>query len=343
MATLSICLEQGNETINRYPLIATCLIVFVVAIFAGIHHSASNPPVPGTLTPSAVDFGNVKLGTTEELRVEVRNNGSQELRVARISTDCGCLRATLDSKVLRPGEASWLSISLSATRIADDVAQAVFVFTEGVLNPSIVSVRYSVKPNQVVVRPSHFSMGRVNQADLPLSRLAEVALPENVSTFSVQSSAPSTFECTTNDDNRVSVTLMNNGITGGIRETIQLGSGSESTSVLATAYVIGPLYATPSMFSFATDDSGSMQPVTVDINMRKGESDVRIGEPKLSSNFSEAFLTSRVPSGSGTAKVLVQARGQVARLTTSREFGYVDVEYTNGEDEGVLRIPIELY
>ncbi len=66
------------------------------------------------ITPEGYDFGLV--GQNEKLvkRFEIRNIGTEDLRIKRISTSCGCTAALISEKRVMPGMTAILEVTLES-------------------------------------------------------------------------------------------------------------------------------------------------------------------------------------------------------------------------------------
>ncbi len=62
--------------------------------------------------PSQFDFGEVLPNKTVEKEFTVSNQGTKELVIEKVLTDCGCTAALLDDKLLAPGESTVLRATL---------------------------------------------------------------------------------------------------------------------------------------------------------------------------------------------------------------------------------------
>ncbi|MDO8572600.1 MAG: DUF1573 domain-containing protein [bacterium] len=79
---------------------------------------AGNETVPArvhgphlTLTPEEYDFGKIRQsGGTVSKTFDVFNNGSEDVTINEVLASCSCTTATVDKKILRPGEEGTLTI-----------------------------------------------------------------------------------------------------------------------------------------------------------------------------------------------------------------------------------------
>jgi hypothetical protein len=62
--------------------------------------------------PSEFDFGEVLPNKTVEKEFTVSNQGTEELVIEKVLTDCGCTAAMLEDKRLDPGESAVLRATL---------------------------------------------------------------------------------------------------------------------------------------------------------------------------------------------------------------------------------------
>lgn len=98
------------------------LLVFVSVIFVFIGYgylravpsgsnvdSYSGPMV--LIEPKTFDFGEVEFGKVVEHAFKVKNAGSKILKISRVSTSCGCTKATVGKEKLEQGEETELLVT----------------------------------------------------------------------------------------------------------------------------------------------------------------------------------------------------------------------------------------
>jgi Protein of unknown function (DUF1573) len=64
------------------------------------------------IEPDAFDFGKALTNKTLRHDFQIRNVGTEDLVVDKITTNCGCTAALLDDKVLKPGASATLRVDL---------------------------------------------------------------------------------------------------------------------------------------------------------------------------------------------------------------------------------------
>src|SRR5690349_9150627 len=62
-----------------------------------------------------VDFGEVALGETRKIRVEVENGGAAAVTVLREIVACPCMKADMPERKIGPGETKVLNLSFTGT------------------------------------------------------------------------------------------------------------------------------------------------------------------------------------------------------------------------------------
>ena len=77
---------------------------------SGAATPASGPQI--AVEPASFDFGKALANRTLRKEFVIRNVGSQDLLIDRVSTSCGCTAALLDGKLVKPGQSSSLRIEL---------------------------------------------------------------------------------------------------------------------------------------------------------------------------------------------------------------------------------------
>ncbi len=79
------------------------------------------------ISPELHDFGKAKQNQRLVKEFEIENTGSEDLRIGRISTSCGCTVARPSVRVLKPGETTSLEVILETRRYLGNIQRSVSV------------------------------------------------------------------------------------------------------------------------------------------------------------------------------------------------------------------------
>jgi hypothetical protein len=77
--------------------------------------------------PGHFDFGRVVPERTLNKQFSIRNFGTADLTVERVSTTCGCTAALLDNKVVKPGGRAALRVTFETRNYNGKVARSVLI------------------------------------------------------------------------------------------------------------------------------------------------------------------------------------------------------------------------
>jgi hypothetical protein len=79
------------------------------------------------ISPELHDFGKAKQNQRLVKEFEIENTGSEDLKIGRISTSCGCAVAKPAVKFLKPGETTTLEVTLETRRYVGHVQRSVSI------------------------------------------------------------------------------------------------------------------------------------------------------------------------------------------------------------------------
>jgi hypothetical protein len=97
--------------------------------------------------PTAFDFGKALQGKTLHKDFVIKNFGTEDLEIEKVSTTCGCTAAFMDNdtKVVKPGRTAVLRVSLETRTSAGKVERKVLVQSnDPVRNPLELRVQATV-------------------------------------------------------------------------------------------------------------------------------------------------------------------------------------------------------
>jgi uncharacterized protein DUF1573 len=98
----------------------------------------ANPAAPRiAVEPAGFDFGRVVAQRTLHRQFSVRNFGSADLDIERVTTTCGCTAALLDHKVVKPGGSAALRVSFETRTYSGKVARSVLIKSNDPARPTL--------------------------------------------------------------------------------------------------------------------------------------------------------------------------------------------------------------
>jgi hypothetical protein len=147
------------------------------------------------------ELGDVWYGDTKSCKVGVTNKGDADLKIVEVHTSCGCTTAKVESRTLKPGQKTLLTISFDATGIAPGrKTQTAFIRSNDPERAeSSVRVFATVK-QQIQVEPMRI-VARMKGLDKELSFPMRVTnVSDRPVTLSVATSRGSVTEAATKPD-----------------------------------------------------------------------------------------------------------------------------------------------
>lgn len=131
-------------------------IVIIAAVmqllaFAGPAVSAEEPAKGPRIAvePPEFDFGKALPNKSLHKDFTIRNFGSENLEIERVSTTCGCTAALADDKVVKPGESTILRVTLQTRDYKGRVEREILVQSnDPAQNPLKLKVQATVVADQ---------------------------------------------------------------------------------------------------------------------------------------------------------------------------------------------------
>lgn len=97
--------------------------------------------------PDHFDFGRVVQERTLNKQFSIRNFGTADLTVERVSTTCGCTAALLDNKVIKPGGSAALRVTFDTRTYNGKVARSVLIKSNDPQRPTFeLKIEATVAP-----------------------------------------------------------------------------------------------------------------------------------------------------------------------------------------------------
>ena len=123
--------HRGRSMRKPVVILITVASIVLPAMMAQSHQAGSDTKQvkgPGIeVIPEDHDFGRVQQNAKLEKEFEIRNIGTEELTIGRISTSCGCTAALTSEKFLKPGESTTLKVEVETRMYKGDIERTVSV------------------------------------------------------------------------------------------------------------------------------------------------------------------------------------------------------------------------
>jgi hypothetical protein len=98
--------------------------------------------------PASFDFGKALQNKTLHKDFVLRNIGTADLSISRVSTTCGCTAALADSTVIKPGTSTTLRVDLQTRTYSGKVERKILVESNDVKSPLELKVQATVVVGQ---------------------------------------------------------------------------------------------------------------------------------------------------------------------------------------------------
>jgi hypothetical protein len=96
-----------------------------------------------TFSKEVHDFGSQKLGSKLEYTFEFKNDGTEDLSIENIEIPCDCNTASVDKKLIKPGESGFLTMTFDTKGYEGHTVKSVYLITNGV--PAKKRIVFTVK------------------------------------------------------------------------------------------------------------------------------------------------------------------------------------------------------
>ena len=127
---------------------APVALMLAVALLAPLSWTASADVAKGpriAAEPMVFDFGKSLQNKTLEKEFVIKNFGTEDLEIEKVSTTCGCTVADGFSKVVKPGQSTVMRVKLQTRTYTGRVERKVLVQTnDPVKNPLELKVQATV-------------------------------------------------------------------------------------------------------------------------------------------------------------------------------------------------------
>jgi hypothetical protein len=145
----SRAVEGEKGEVMRTVLSAMLLLAISVSpawSVEGDGKAKTNPAGPQLeISPELHDFGKAKQNQRLVKEFEIENTGSEELKIGRISTSCGCTVARPSVRVLKPGETTTLEVTLETRRYIGNLQRSIAIASNDPKRIKTVKVKVYVE------------------------------------------------------------------------------------------------------------------------------------------------------------------------------------------------------
>jgi hypothetical protein len=250
-----------------------------LAIAAGAGGLRVAGPV-ARLDPATVDLGVLPQGAIRKVDVTLHNDGSAELQILKVESDCGCTVPRLADSLLSPGETAVLSVTLSTRTFSGQIAKHVFLQTNDPASPRAALTLTAEVRVPLTCRPTTIDFGAVPRGTAVLDTIRIKVGPGE--TFALESLAfPAALvttetRSTTEGDSLVQeirVRLRPDAPAGPIRATAHIYTNhpaARDLSIQLTGQVIGAFQIEPVSFGFGQFRQGTARERSVRLTARGG-------------------------------------------------------------------------
>jgi len=296
--------------------------------------SSSSSPTPTYLlspNPTALNFGNVNLGSTSNQAVSLTNTGNSAVSISQVTTTGGAGFTTSGISLpmnLAAGQSASLNVTFTPTQVGS-VIGSVTVVSDASNSPSIALSAAAVRP-QISIVPSSVSFGNVtvgatNTQTMTLTNQGTANL--NVSQATVSGSAcgmsgytmPMTLAPGKSGTLTVSFKPTVAGSSSGSLAVVSNDPSSPAAVTLSGSGVAASaqLAASPTSLSFANVSVGSSSSQTVTLN-NSGNSSASVSQLNVSgAGFTASGLTTPLSLAAGQSTTFTVAFAPTAAGSVS--------------------------
>jgi hypothetical protein len=119
------------------------------------------------------DWGKVAPGELTTT-IEIRNAGTDTLKIDRVQPGCGCTAAPIDRNVLGPGEVGKISVKLDARNRSGDLHKIITIYSNDSTAPAkIINLKAQIKP-VLEFRPTEWFL--INDAKVGVESASSVRI-----------------------------------------------------------------------------------------------------------------------------------------------------------------------
>jgi len=115
-----------------------------------------------SLSSNSYDFGTVAQGTKVVHEFEVKNTGTADLVIQRLSPSCGCTATQLASPIIKPGASEKIRVTFDTSGFLGDKTKSVLIASNDGNNPELVVTLKGQVLSSYTMEPSRVDFGEVS-------------------------------------------------------------------------------------------------------------------------------------------------------------------------------------
>lgn len=128
------------------------------------------------LSETAFDFGSVAQGSKVVREIDIKNTGTADLLIQRVSPSCGCTTTALSSQTVKPGGSEKIRITFDTSGFFGPKKKTVSVLTNDPENPERVFTLTGHVATGLVTTPTKIEFGEVFPTSAKAARVKELSL-----------------------------------------------------------------------------------------------------------------------------------------------------------------------
>ncbi len=148
-------------TQSRHRCTQVDFFVFVLVALGSLGIACADSPGFTVVEPT-YEFGAVPQGTLVVHEFEMKNTGTKDLQIQKITASCGCTAATVDASSVKAGEVGKIKVSFDTSGFSGAKTKTVEVLTSDSESPEfLLSLKGTVLPG-VITEPRRIEFGELS-------------------------------------------------------------------------------------------------------------------------------------------------------------------------------------
>lgn len=346
-------------TSQRFTLIflATAL---VAVIGCSKQEEAAPQTQPEAAAPKAVavedffDWGSIRQGDVVEHKFQLRNTGTADLLIKKVTSSCGCVAAVASANTIPPGQTGEVSAKFDSAGRQGPSRKTVSVFTNDPTTPELKVALGGFITTDVEVTPNKLNLGDVLKGQKSSIKFKlHVKDPARTKVSSVRLEDPQfaikLVEGNAESDGEYELTFLGSDKLGPMMVRIDIsteGSTVPAFKLPVNLIVVSDLkYVRNATFFKAADDKYA--PQTLEITSRSGKPlEIKKAEDQGGALTVE-LLTAKGTKAEVRATVTEQAaanpgaqRGKIVLTTTNKDEPVVEIDYIVAKGKRPVFMPM---
>ena len=316
-------------SIASISLVTRCVVMAtVVGWIAGPEVVVAEAHPVISLGTQVYDFGTVAQGAKVVHEFDIKNSGTADLVIQRLSPSCGCTATQLANPVVRPGATEKVRVTFDTSGFLGDKTKTLLIASNDTENPEKV---FTLKGRVITgfsVEPSRVDFGEISPSSSPASRQREItfSVAEGTELKITKISSLSNYLVASpvvTQENKavVKVEILPTVPKGEFRDRIMFeldGGKRAAVNVPVNASVKGDLRLSPGIVSFGVVEG--TQPLERRVQFEnKGTKPVAIKEITTSDSALSASMIQVQPGRQGVLVVKVDPRRVTGDLKATVE------------------------